>query len=69
MRLKTNIEFLGLKGELRWYSYNYKWDLTNRYEGVMAQELVGTKYEKALSKTPSGHAKGYYMVNYNALPV
>jgi len=31
----------------------------------MAQELLGTKYEDALSKD----SNGYYQVNYSKLPV
>ena len=64
-RLKVNIQFLGLKGDLKIYAWNYKWDLTRRYNGVIAQELINTKYENALCKSKDG----YYMVDYNLLPI
>lgn len=47
------------------YSFSYIWDKLITYEGVMAQELVGTKYESALGKD----SKGYYYVDYSKLPV
>lgn len=63
-RLKTNIKFLGLKNDIKIYSWNYIWDLKTIHYGVIAQELINTKYENALSKD----LNGYYMVNYNKLP-
>ena len=35
-----------------------------KYEGVMAQELVGTNFEVALN-----NKNGYYMVDYSKLDV
>jgi hypothetical protein len=64
-RLKENIELINSTGELNVYSYTYLWDKTKTYIGVIAQELLGTKYESALGKD----SKGYYFVDYSQLPV
>lgn len=64
-RLKENIELIDNKDGLNVYSYTYLWDKTKTYIGVMAQELLGTKYESALGKD----SKGYYYVDYSKLPV
>jgi hypothetical protein len=75
--LKTDVKFLTKSEEgLHIYSFKYVdyikelWleetgeDLEGTWAGVMAQELIGTKWEDALSK----HSKGFYVVNYNKLP-
>lgn len=64
-RLKENIKFLGTKAGLNIYSWTYLWDKATTYVGVIAQELIGTKHEHALATD----SKGYYMVNYNKLPI
>jgi hypothetical protein len=64
-RLKDNVEFLRTEGDLNVYSYTYKWNKDKKYIGVIAQELLGTKYESALG-TDRG---GYYFVDYSQLPV
>jgi len=64
-RLKTNIVFEGVKNGLNMYSWNYIWDATKRHVGVIAQELLGTEHEHALTTD----AAGYYMVNYSKLPI
>ena len=64
-RLKENITFIGTEDDLNVYSWNYLWDKATTYIGVMAQELVATKYAKALSVD----SNGYYMVDYSQLPV
>ena len=64
-RLKMNIKFLRDVEGVNLYEFSYLWDATKRFVGVMAQELIGTKYEGALSKD----AHGVYMVDYNMLPV
>lgn len=51
---------------LRWYTFRYVWesDTAKLHTGVIAQELLGTRFEHAVfvdSKT------GWYKVNYNAL--
>lgn len=63
-RLKSNIKFVGIEHGIRMYSWNYKWE-SKTYIGVIAQELVGTKFENALCKD----ANGYLMVDYSKLPV
>lgn len=65
IRLKENITLLGTEYDLNIYSFTYVWDKATTYIGVMAQELLGTKYEDALSVTKHGH----YTVNYSKLPV
>jgi len=64
-RLKENIEHVDTVSGLNVYMYTYLWDKTKKYRGVMAQELVGTQYEKALFTD----SNGYYTVDYSQLPV
>lgn len=65
VRLKTNIKLIDVIKDLNVYSFSYVWNTAKVYIGVMAQELLGTKYEHALSKD----VNGYYQVNYSKLPV
>ena len=65
VRLKTNIEQVGIENGLKVYTWSYIQNLSKRFFGVMAQDLLGTKYESALSKD----SKGYYFVNYSLLPI
>ena len=64
-RLKENIKLIGNEEGLNVYSYTYIWDNTKKFIGVLAQELLGTKYENALIKA----SNGYYAVDYSKLPV
>jgi hypothetical protein len=64
-RLKENIEFIGMQNGIKIYTWNYKWDLETTHKGVIAQNLLGTKYESALSKDKDG----FYMVDYSKLPI
>ena len=64
-RLKENIIMINTESELNVYSYTYLWNKTKTYIGVLAQELLGTKYESALGKD----SNGYYYVDYSKLPV
>ena len=64
-RLKENITFIETKNGLNVYSWNYIWDSATRYVGVIAQELIGTKFANALVTD----ANGFYMVNYSKLPI
>jgi len=64
-RLKTNITFVEQIDGLNVYSYKYVWNKLKSYYGVLAQELLGTKYETALIKDKDG----YFMVDYSKLPV
>ena len=43
--------------------YNYVWDMEQQ-SGVIAQELLNTKYADAVSL----HDTGYYQVDYSMLP-
>ena len=65
IRLKNNITLVGTEKGLNVYSWTYLWDAATTYIGVMAQELLGTQYAKALSVD----SNGYYMVDYSQLPV
>jgi hypothetical protein len=64
-RLKENIKLINTESDLNVYSYTYLWDSTKTYIGVLAQELIGTRYESALGKDKNG----YFYVNYSQLPV
>ena len=46
------------------YKFTYVWDNTKKYLGVMAQDILQTKYADAV--TEEG---GYYRVDYSKLPV
>ena len=62
---KENIELVGKSNNgINIYRFNYKGE-SGLYEGVMANELVGTKFEKALKI----NEKGLYSVYYNKLDV
>lgn len=65
IRLKENIVLVG-KSEsgINIYQYNYKNDI-KLYEGVIAQELIGTDFEDALMISQNG----MYSVNYKKLDV
>lgn len=63
-RLKENITFIKKVNDLNIYTWTYIWDKATEFTGVIAQELVNTKYDKALTKDNNG----FYMVNYNKLP-
>ena len=65
IRLKENIEFIRVENGLNIYSWNYIWSTTKRFVGVMAQELLDTKYAYAVSTDK----QGYYMVDYSRLPL
>lgn len=65
IRLKTNIHYLETRNDIRIYSWNYIWNKSKTYIGVLAQELINTKHSDALTKDKNG----FYMVNYNKLPI
>ena len=46
-------------------SLHRKWDISRKFVGVMAQDLINTQYEDAVYK----NEQGYYMVDYSKLPV
>ncbi len=64
-RLKTNINLLGKSPSgINIYSFNYLDDLETIYQGVMAQELIGTPFEKAVI-----HGEKFMAVNYDLIDV
>ena len=63
-RLKTDIEFSHFFEDLQLYTFAYVWDNTKKYLGVMAQDILQTKYADAVTKE-----NGYYTVDYSKLPV
>jgi hypothetical protein len=64
IRLKENITLVGVVSGLNIYEYNYIWS-NEKQTGVMAQELLSTKYKNAVST----HKSGYFMVDYSELPL
>ena len=64
-RLKTNISFVEMIDDIKLYTFNYVFDLAKTYIGVMAQDLIGTKYENSVIMSD----EGYYKVDYSKLPV
>ena len=63
-RLKTNIKYIGKSNfGIKMYEFNYLHNLNKRYVGCMAQDLLGTEFEKALIIDSSG----YYGVDYSYL--
>jgi hypothetical protein len=62
---KENLNLIGKSPNgLNIYQFNYKGE-DGLYEGVIAQELIGTKYEDTLSKNEDD----LYMVDYNKIDV
>jgi len=66
IRLKNIIEKIGQsKNGVNIYKFTYKSDKSNTvYQGVIAQELIGTKYENALHME-----NGFYKVDYSKIGV
>jgi hypothetical protein len=60
-RLKRNITFLETRNDINIYSFQYLWS-DEYFVGVMAQDLLGTKYESAVIEH-----NGYYTVDYSKL--
>jgi hypothetical protein len=63
VRLKENIKHVKNIGDIKVYTYNYTWDKEPQ-TGVMAQDLLNTRYHDAVSV----HDSGYYQVDYSKLP-
>ena len=61
--IKNNILYLGTYSGINLYSFEYKSQPDKTYKGTMAQELLNTTYEKAVSKVGST-----YVVDYSVLP-
>lgn len=64
-RLKTNIQHLETRNGINIYSFAYLWDKHTMHTGVMAQEILNTPYKHAVKQD----SNGFYMVNYNKLPI
>ena len=64
IRLKENINLVGNENGINLYEYNYIWDESQKYRGVMAQELLETKYKDFVDIEDD-----YYVVDYTKLPV
>lgn len=66
IRLKNIIEKIGQsKNGVNIYKFTYKSDKSNTvYQGVIAQELIGTKYENALHME-----NGFYKVDYSKIGI
>ena len=62
-RLKRDIEFLEERSGINYYTFKYLWDDVKR-TGVMAQEILKSKWKDAVRQD----RKGYYMVDYSMLP-
>jgi|GEM_PF-1749438 len=62
IRVKENINSLGTTNGFNIYSFNYIWDLSTTYVGVMAQDLLETHLEAVLMGD-----NGYYVVDYAML--
>jgi hypothetical protein len=63
VRLKNDIELLGAYSDVNIYRYKYVWDKDTTYVGVMAQELLESKYRDVVELDSTG----YYKVNYAKL--
>ena len=65
-RLKTNIEMIGHSpSKIPIYTFNYKTDLTIKYKGVMAQDLL----EMGITEPVIMGDDGFYGVDYNKIDV
>jgi len=63
-RVKDNIVKVATIGDVNVYKFNYIWDTDKDEYGVIAQELLGTKYESAVFVDEDS---GLYKVDYEKL--
>ena len=63
-RLKTDIVKVGQVEDINIYKFKFIYDKSKTQIGVIAQELLNTKYADCVSTDPS---TGFYVVNYNIL--
>lgn len=63
-RLKQNIQYMDTVEGINIYSYNYIWDKTVKYIGVLASEILSSKYADAVEQDE----QGFYKVHYDKLP-
>lgn len=65
-RLKNNINKIGIsESGLNVYTFSYLSEPNVTYQGVIAQDLIGTEFERAICINDDG----MYMVNYSLLDV
>jgi hypothetical protein len=65
-RLKNIIKFVGKSDMgINIYQFTYKFNPKVIYQGVIAQELIGTQFEDALIEDKNG----FYSVDYNKIDV
>jgi hypothetical protein len=65
IQYKENVHLVGVSNSgLNIYEFNYK-NEEGLYQGVIAQELIGTQFEDVLSK----NSEGLYEVDYNKIDV
>jgi uncharacterized protein YvpB len=71
IRLKTDIKQIGVsKNGITIYEFKYVWDSETLYQGVMAQELIGTEFENAVIENGVEYnGKSYYAVDYSLIDV
>lgn len=63
-RVKENLTKVATIGDINIYKFNYIWDKDTEQYGVIAQELLGTKYESAVF---IDEESGLYKVDYEKL--
>jgi hypothetical protein len=63
-RLKTDIVKIGQIEDINIYKFKFIYDKSKTQIGVIAQELLNTKYADCITTDPS---TGFYIVNYNVL--
>lgn len=63
-RVKENLTKVATIGDINIYKFNYIWDKDAEQYGVVAQELLGTKYESAVFVDEES---GLYKVDYEKL--
>ena len=63
-RVKENLTKVATIGDVNIYKFNYIWDKDTQQYGVIAQELLGTKYESAVFVDEES---GLYKVDYEKL--
>jgi len=65
MRTKKIIRKIGVERGINIYHFTYNFDPNTIYQGVIAQELIGTQFEDCLKLDKNG----LYSVNYNKLGI
>lgn len=63
VRLKENVVKINSYNNVNFYEYNYTFNKTQRFVGVMAQEILQSKYSECVELDSTG----YYKVDYTRL--